>query len=43
MGGNIECAFVTLDIVEKLECIYSAWRSPQRQASNSTLDGGLVW
>lgn len=42
MGGNIECTFVTLDIFEKLECIYSAWWSPQKQASNSTLNGGLV-
>lgn len=42
MGGNIECSFLTLGIFEKLKCIYSAWQYPQRQASNSVLNGRLV-
>lgn len=35
-------SFVTLGIFEKLECIYRAWQSPERHASNSALSGGLV-
>lgn len=41
-GGNIECSFVTQGIFEKLKCIYSAWQSPERHASNRAPDGGLV-
>lgn len=43
MGRNTECSFATLGIFEKPECIYSEWRSPERHASNSALNGGLVW